>query len=89
MSCDVEALVILRSLESRTSWWSQPKGICSRGISTAKRRLPPQQARQYLHIENRELLTGDCLLLVAFCLYKQVRWHSDTHCNISVYLHAH
>lgn len=29
------------------------------------------KAGRHLQIENRELLTGDCLLLVAFCLYKQ------------------
>ena len=24
-------------------------------------------------VDNTELLTGDCLLLISFCLYKQVR----------------
>ena len=33
---------------------------------------PMLKAGRHLHVENRELLTGDCLLLVAFCLYKQV-----------------
>ena len=41
----------------------QPKPLTWGGIPHAGR---------HLHVENRELLTGDCLLLVAFCLYKQV-----------------
>lgn len=32
----------------------------------------PVHARNGISVDNRELLTGDCLLLVAFCLYKQI-----------------
>ena len=32
-----------------------------------------QQAVTALQLENRELLVGDCLGLVCFCVYKQVR----------------
>ena len=34
--------------------------------------------RSKVSVDNRELLTGDCLILVAFCLFKQVcfrRWY--------------
>lgn len=39
-----------------------------------KQRLSCVVPQSRISVDNRELLTGDCLILISFCLYKQVLW---------------
>ena len=60
---------------------TQTLAICFTRVQPAYSSSTPQLAshlrgrhivRSKVSVDNRELLTGDCLILVAFCLFKQV-----------------
>lgn len=50
----------------------QPKPVKQLRGRTSTSLVGPVRAGNRISVDNRELLTGDCLLLVAFCLYKQI-----------------
>lgn len=65
--------------QSQQQWQTRHSGSLRHPASKPKfcssKRRNVQAAMQ---LDNRELLVGDCLSLVSFCLYKQVRFGAST-----------